>query len=617
MNTRIDLHLSQEEIFFDQIKNPESAQWNVGCNIKLNGMLDITILEKSINCAINTLDISQFKVAQEGIPYLYKDSLGYSDYIKYVDFSGQTTAKEQPPQEKAESFIKKQFDSIFDLFSGKLFEFYIIKLSSVEYWWCSRFHHILVDGYGVSIFCKLVARLYTDIIKGNPIDWLQQEVPHYIEAIEQSHQYVESDQYQIDMTYWNSKFDQLPEYLLNQKGQQDRFVSETLDIEIPDRLRKQIDSCAKENKSSLLQLTLASLITYFSQVSEKSDLVFGIPLHNRLDDKQKHTVGMFTSLVPFLYKTSNQQTVKSLLEEIKNTRRNDFIHQRYPLAHLKRALATKFGQMHDIFDISVNYGKFDYQLMFDELSSEVQQCFSQQESTPLHLFWCDFGKHQPLVLKVMFRLDYMCSEEARFFSERIIYILQQLANNLTELVSNINVISYQEKSLIQSWAKFEDNTDSSALIHELFEKQAEQAPHEIALIYGDLQLSYYQLNCKANQLAHYFIERQVKPDDIVAVCLDRSFDLLVSILAILKAGAAYLPIDPAFPDERLNYMLDDSGVKLVITNNSILDRIEPNNRNILCVDSQIFKAQLTTYSEYNIERISSETRANNLGAVLF
>ncbi|MDE1462996.1 non-ribosomal peptide synthase/polyketide synthase [Spartinivicinus poritis] len=587
MVARINLHLSQEEVFFDQVKNPDTTQWNIGNNVKITGFLDIKVFLRALNLAVDNLDLFQFKFEEhEGSPYLYKKSEINKDYIKQLDFSGKEQSSEQ-----AKQFIKDQFDTTFDLFSGKLFEFYLLKISDTEHWWCSRFHHILIDGFGISLFSKITAKLYTSIIKGEPTDWLQQTIPSYLDAIKHSHDYLNSEQYKKDADYWVSKFNRLPDSLLSRKRHHKEFRSETVDIELSDSTRNQLQKLVKNHKSSLLQLTIAALSIYFDNTEGKQAPVFGIPLHNRLSKQQLQSVGMFTSLVPFCSKINKSQTVRSLLADIKAIRKQDFLYQSYPLAHLKRLLAEKFNQNPVLFDVAINYGKFDYQLELNGLKSSTEQIISRQKPLPLHVFWCDFGEHQPLTLKIIFRDDYLDKQEAEFFANRLVHILQQFGSNIDCLISDIETISSVEQALIQSWGGFDQNAIqysdelSHQTIHQLFEDQVMRHSDAVAVVFGQQRLSYQALNYKANQLAHYLQEQGVKPDTLVGLCVERSIEMVIGMLAIIKAGGAYLPIDPSYPKERQAYLLEDSKPLLLLTQKALLTELPDYSGHITCIDS--------------------------------
>ncbi|WP_163832494.1 non-ribosomal peptide synthetase [Spartinivicinus ruber] len=610
----INLHLSQEEVFFDQIANPKTTQWNIGSNVKINGQLKPEFLMQAITFVVESLDIFKFKVSEdEGNPYLYKDPLINIDYRNQLDFS-----REKFPEDKAKQFIRDEFDTNFELLSGNLYEFYLLKLSDQEYWWCSRFHHILIDGFGIAIFCKTVAKLYTSLVQGKPAGDLQHNLFAYLDSIKESHFYYNSSQYQQDTVYWRNKFNTVPEKLLAKKYSQQLFISETIDIEIAKQDREQLEQFRSTANISLLQMTLAALVIYFDRITAQQPLVFGIPLHNRLSKKQQKTVGMFTSLVPFCYQMGDSKPIDALLAEIKNTRKQDFPHQRYPLAHLKRQMIEKFGQSYELFDVAVNYGKFDYQLEFDGLESTVQQVISRKKSLPLHVFWCDFGQHQPLTLKIIYRNDYMDEQEATLFAQRVIHILQQLVTKTDCLTSDIEVISASELQLIQSWTQpkqvlsEEQSIFNNKQIQTLFEEQVDKQPDSIAVVFGQQQLTYYELNSKANQLAHYLVEHGVQAETLVGLCVERSIDMVIGMLAIIKAGGAYLPIDPSYPKERQAYLLEDSRPILILTHSNLLAELPGFNGRICCLDIEWPK--LKHYAKTNLQVSNS---LNSLAYIIY
>ena len=207
-------------------------------------------------------------------------------------------------------------------------------------------------------------------------------------------------------------------------------------------------------------------------------------------------------------------------------------------------------------DMVVNYEPLNFETDFGgEIKTTVLRLANEYQVIPLQLVWRDYGKNRPLQLHIHYRIDFFQDKEIEFLADRLLFILEQFPEKIDEPIDSLNILPPSEKDLIQNF----NNTETDFIINKtvvgVFEDQVLKTPTATVVVFEGEELSYSELNARANQLANYLRIKGVKEDTLVPVCIERSLDMLVAILGILKAGAAYVPIDTDFPAERIAYML--------------------------------------------------------------
>ena len=194
---------------------------------------------------------------------------------------------------------------------------------------------------------------------------------------------------------------------------------------------------------------------------------------------------------------------------------------------------------------------------------------------PIEIWWKDYGKQQPLQLSIDYQLQFFSAEEMELVAQRLLFILKQFSTQLDSKSSEIEIIPPSELQILERFNDVSVAYPDTKNLVEIFNEHVVATPEAIALQLEDQQYSYQELNEKANQLAHYLQAKGVSTDTLVPVCFDRSLDMVVGILGIMKAGAAYVPIDPGYPEDRISYMLEDTGAKIVVTNHALAEKFAP------------------------------------------
>ncbi|MDG9672017.1 AMP-binding protein, partial [Hahella sp. CR1] len=610
----ISLHPSQEEVYFDQLMHPGSAHYNIGGYFKIKGRLNIEKFREAIRKSIYSIDLFGIQFDFSG-DYLRQkfDSSNRSVEVSYFDFS-----KEENPSLIAKRWINRYFSNPFDINQKYLYENALLKIDNSIYWWVNKSHHILIDGLGYINYGKIVSQSYTNLINGESLEWLTR-IPSYRNCISSSKNYFSSKKHQEDRLYWIDQFKSPPSPLLTQKYALRNQTSEHYSLALPAENADHIKKLERTLNASLLKLTIAALSIYFSRTNSIGTLTFGLPVHNRRNKEERLTVGMMVGIIPFKSNCYPDMTLFELIKGISQQLKQNYRHQRYPISHLKRDLKKISSHTGEIFDVLINHEPFNLDLRFDSLQSSFEHLSSDDEMTPLQVRWCDYGANQPLQLKLSYRTDYFSKDEAALLADSIVQMLLSFEQYHDQSIDLIPILTQPEtQQLLIDWNQTSAPYPAEQCIHELFEAQAAQSPHAVAVMFEDNALTYGELNQRANQLAHYLIEQGVKPDALVGLCVERSLDMIIGLLGILKAGGAYVPLDPSYPMERLGYMIEDSGVELIVTQTALKRSIPPlANISSICLDAEDHQQLLSLCSDRNIAKDRLQLTSQHLAYVIY
>ena len=332
---------------------------------------------------------------------------------------------------------------------------------------------------------------------------------------------------------------------------------------------KAIAEVEKLTGHRLHQLTIAALLIYFGKTTNYPELVFGIPVHKRGSKKLRNIVGMFSGIIAFKGIFKKDASLSGLLKDVAGIQKNDYRHQHYSIGDLSRSL--KINATEDsLFDIAINYEPFDFALDFGEqIEAGIFQLSSDYARDPLQISWQDYGPQQPLKLQLDYWPAYFSNEEIISFAERLVYIIEQFSEKIAEDVNSIHLLSIKETDLLKNISGNLANCRSNSTLIDLFEEQVLKTPDAVALVFDSRQLTYSELNRKANKVASFLLAKGLNKETLVPICLERGFDMISGIIGILKAGGAYVPIDPQYPAERIKYILHDTAASILLTSQAV------------------------------------------------
>ena len=549
MTIHFALTLSQNDIYFDQLHHPDNPLYNIGGYLRLCPV-DIDKLIAAHQKLIETEEIFGLRIFSSADGVVQTISHNRTTELQIIDF-----ALKPDPQAEANLWLKQLFETPFDINNVELFKAALLKMADNQYWYVGLSHHLAMDGWGFSNWGSRLAALY------NGEQMLQTDGAWQAIALADQ-KYLSGKKYSSDRDYWQQQKGLGGEPLLTPHYFESMSSSSREILTIDSAQFDAIVSFAASVKVGVSHVFLGLLACYFSRVYSPTDLVIGLPFHNRKNHQQKQMLGSFASVSPMVVNVLPQQTFIELVQSLASGQKKHLRHQHYPVGHIIHDLKSAGRQSQSLYDIAFSYLQFAEQPNFVGSEAQLVYLSHNHESTPLMVTVWAFGQTKKTEIQLDYNVSYFAASEIKQLKARFAYLLGQLLQQPDAPIAHYQVMpenEYQQLLNVQS-------TDShqNPLIHQRFEQQVLQTPNHPAVIWGDNQWDYHTLNQAANRLAHYLLAQGVETATLVGLCVNRSIDMVVAILAILKAGGAYVPLDPNYPSARLHTLIADTELKFLL-----------------------------------------------------
>ncbi|PKA73026.1 arthrofactin-type cyclic lipopeptide synthetase A [Pseudomonas baetica] len=566
------LTAAQLDIWLDQLSRGDSPLYNIGGYMELTGPLDPARMQAALSHLVSLHDAMRIELlpgaGADGLPR-QRFAPSMPGPLMTWDVSGQSD-----PKAAARALIQERIDQTFALDGGPLYRFLLIRFDDDLHWFSILAHHLIVDGWGFAEMIKSLAAIY------NALD-ADQKAPDtalsYVDFIEDDARYYQSPRYAQDRAYWLDKYRLLPEPLLVPRYQE-RFAGHAPSSQIvartfPAVLHERMKQLGQGLGASAFHVLLAALHVYFSRTAQRDEWVLGMPILNRSGARFKSTVGLFTQVSAVRMGFGRDLTFAELVRAIRDELKENFRHQRFPLSEMNRALGLLREDRAQLFELTVSYELDDQEHIYGQARGHVVKVSNHQEAAPLAIYLRSNRFDEQAWLHIAYSPMYFEEGEVEAFAERLLSVVEQGLENPQLHVTEFGLLSPTETALLQQWNDTRVIYPQGLTIVQRFEARAAQQPQALAAVEEGQPLTYAELNRQANALAHRLLEHGVQPDDRVALVARRGLDTLVGLLATLKAGAGYVPIDPAHPAERLNYLLNDSAPVIVLTQSALRARL--------------------------------------------
>ncbi|WDV47161.1 amino acid adenylation domain-containing protein [Clostridiaceae bacterium M8S5] len=520
---------------------------NIGGSLAIYENLDVEAMKRAINKVIQINDAIRLRIVEEDDIKQYVAKYEY-EYINYVDFT-----KEESPLDSYKSWVNSIYKAPYILENNPLYYFAVYKISDKQMGVLVKLHHIIADGYAnYMIIKKQLIDIYNSIVDSNNYET---KAMSYIDFIEKEDQYINSDKFLKNKAFWDSKIKNISEEFLQKISR--NVKANRLELPLGDIENKVLKNFI-DNKYSLLEVFTGLLGIYLYKTTNKEVITIGMPVLNRSGFKDKSTVGMFVSTMPFIFRVDKTLSFSDYLIQIRKELKRHFRNQKYPYdIMVKDSKITEHGY-DGLFNISLNYYNILQEESMDGLKFKLLEAFNGYQAYDMQII---IKQYENISICVDYKVDkYKKSYIKEMFSV-LTYILEQVDND------NLNI---RDIKLVNDESKFIKLTKSSypkeKSIIKLFEEQTLKTPHSTAIIDKERTLNYKELNQKASKIASYLSSKGIKKRDVIVIMGRHQAELIVSILGVLKLGAVYLPIDYNYPIERIKYMIADSGAKLILSN---------------------------------------------------
>ncbi|MEU0370274.1 amino acid adenylation domain-containing protein [Streptomyces sp. NPDC006283] len=551
----------QTGIWLAQQIDPDSSAYNIVFVLDLLGDVDLDRLAASVRQAVGEAESLHVCVGSgDGGPRQTPAPVSFD--VPVVDLRSAAD-----PERAADEWMDAERDRPADLGASPLFAHALLRLSDSHVAWYQRYHHIVTDGMGVALITRRAGEIYSagEQAPAAP-DW------RIAALVDADQAYRASDRHQEDRAYWLARMADRPEPVRlverapSPMTRRLRRTSELSDASF-ERLRAAADSAGMR----VSRLLIAAVAAYLHRVSGEQDLVLGLPIAARQDAVSAGIPGMVSNIVPLRLSVRPGTTGAELMTDVRAAVAQAVAHGRYRAEDLARELGLADG-VSELVGPTVNVLPRPEDLRFSDHETELDPVWLGPVSD-LALSFIETREGRGIRVHVDADADVCDEESLRAHETRFLALLDALAEDLHRPVGHIELTSGAERERLLGEFGVAPRETAELSWPAAFERQVHRNPDSVALVCEDRELTYAELNAAANRLARLLAARGVGHEDIVGVAVPRTPELVVSLLAVMKAGAAYLPLDADHPQDRIAYMLEDAGARTVITTRELSDAL--------------------------------------------
>ncbi|GAA0372815.1 non-ribosomal peptide synthase/polyketide synthase [Bacillus horti] len=604
------LSSAQKRMFFLQQWNPAATSYNMPIVIELQGRLDKHKFEQALKEMIQRHEVlrTSFHVRDGSPVQRIQETVSFE--VIYALIENQRSDTQLKPTINK---MLKEFIQPFDLSKAPLFRVQLVEYGENQYILMVDFHHIISDGETVKLFSQELVALYLN--RDIESDLLQ-----YKDYAVWQNEQLQSERLKQQRDFWLSMYaDEVPILELptdHSRPVMKSYEGATLSFELAPRISQKLKQVLVETESTPYMLMLAAYYLILNKYSGEEDIVIGSPIAGRPHIDLSKVFGMFVNTLALRTHIHSDQSVFSFIQQVKELALSSFENQDYQFEELVEELNIKrdFGR-HPLFDVMFTYQHVEARAtetnteagkgesaQADRLAIKPYQFDTELSKFDLTLS-ASIGADQSYFFTLEYATSLFTKETMERFAQHYMYILEQISEASSLLVEDLKLIPQKEQvDLVTAFNLAETDYPKDKLLHQLFEEQVDHRSTHLALVEGDRKLTYSELNARANHLAHVLRQRGIQPDTMVGLMMDRSIEWVVGILAILKAGGAYLPIDSSYPEERIRYMLEDSGAAFILTKQDIMPAV-PDKTLALCVE-EVLDAENRQMHTTNLELVN-------------
>ena len=558
----LPLTTAQLGIWFAQQIDPLDPAYNVGEYVEIHGYLDPFLIGHALRQVVVEAEALRVRIVEraDGPGQVIDAAVEWS--MPVIDVSAETD-----PQAAAESWMKSDLARPIALTRGPLFAFAFFKASPDRFFWYARYHHIVMDAFGMCLVARRLADVYTQLSIGRTAP--DGSFGSLGVLLEEDAVYRGSEQFARDRQYWSDCLAQRPESL--DLGGRRSVKSHGFLRHSGYLARSNVDhlcSIAQRTGTRLPQIITAAAAIFLHRLTGAEDLIFGLPVAAR-NRVSRCIPGMVSNVLALRLALHPSMTVSEVIRRTARQMREALEHQRYQIADLRRDLGG-IANGRPLFGPTVNIMRFNYDFNFAGSHASVHN-LSPGPVEDLSI--AVYDRSDGDAVRIDFDANPISNAADRLadHQHQFLRLLEAAMADPDRAIGSLDILSPAERhTILRAW-----NDTARAIpcatLPELFAAQVAKTPDAVAVVCEEQRLSYSELDARANQLAHHLQGLGVGPETVVGLCVERSPEMLVGLIGILKAGGAYLPLDPGYPPERLAFMLEDARAPVLVTHSALRD----------------------------------------------
>jgi len=604
---------AQERVWFLEQLDPGPPVYNEAEAVRLRGELDEEAMERALNLIIERHEILRTTIqAKEGRPEAIVHQ-NWSLKLKKFDLR-------RLPVERREAEVRRLLIEeprrLYRLEAEPGIRATLIRLAAGEHALILMMHHMICDRMSIGILWRELGTLYDSCARGEPSP-LKPLPIQYGDYASWQKQQLQQANIQQDVAFWKHTLREAPKMLdlstdrprpsvISYRGDKRRF-------RLGPELARSVRDLGCREKTSLFNLFAAALNTLLYRYTGQEDILIGIPIADRERPELQPLIGFFIDTQVLRTRISHNLTFRELLARVQQGVVDVYSHQALPFAQVVQAVSPERNLSYSpLFQVMLNWRDRDAQLQFIGLSHfAVEPLFAQSKTSKFDLTLFLTDAPDDILLEMEYNTDLFDDARIDRLAAHLRTLLDAVVRHPEQRLAELPLLTDAERQqLLLDWNRTQMDYSSDQCLHHLIEAQVSRAPEALAIAFEDQQLTYRELNRQANRLAHHLQKLGVGPDVLVGLCVERSAAMVVGLLGVLKAGAAYVPLDPGFPKERLSFILEDAQARVLITQRNLLVSLPDFQGPVVYLEELEGSAQ-------SQENPSSSVGPHNLAYVIF
>ncbi|MFA7117094.1 MAG: amino acid adenylation domain-containing protein, partial [Bacteroidales bacterium] len=583
----ITLSSSQKRIWFVNQLEGANASYNIPLDFKVSGNFNIEAFKQSLKIIAERQEILRASFSNKnGNPVQTFENKAEIEFVFH-------NLTEKSPKEAETEYLNisaAAAEHIFDLEKAPLWRSVLVQMLDSSFRILFNFHHIISDGWSVGIFIKELSEIYNSLVNGRELK-LKKLTIQYADYAASQQLHNNSDKINKQVDYWCKKLQGAPEIIQFpcdfQRQKFQTFNGGEVRIKFSKTTTLKLKELANENNISLYMLLFGAYVILLHKHSHDTDIVVGTPIANRKNGLTDNLIGIFINNLAIRSNITGDLSIKKFINQLKNNLFEAYQNQEAPFETVLKKLQLKRnlsisplfqvmfnllnahneqlnfdGTEVDYLDIPRKIAKYDLSLIMSERNDELRGIFEYNSDL-----------HKPSSIERI----------SKHYENIIAFILESFEHKISE----IPILTRSEQTLLLTEI---NNTNSEypedKCYHQLFEEAVKEHPQKTAVLFANKQITYEELNKKANQLAAYLRNKQIGENHFVGIYLDRSIEMVIALIAVMKTGAAYIPLDPIYPKDRIKLILDDASPKAIITHKNLFDNLPETSAELIDINNQ-------------------------------
>jgi len=576
----LPLSFAQQRLWFVDQLEKDSPAYNMPAAIRLKGPLDIKALERSLNEIV-----ARHEILRTSFPLKNGNPVqNIHDNLELVlEISDLTTIEPDTCETHIQQIIETECLKPFNLQIAPLIRGQLLKVSNQEHILLLSMHHIVSDGWSIGVIGRELSILYKAFSNNQSTDLPKLDI-QYADFSQWQKNWMNGADYRRQLDYWATHLKNAP-HILDLPTDYARpalqtYHGKTHTTYLSSHIQKTLHQIARETGGTLFMPLLAAFALHIHSYSTQTDLIIGSPIANRNRPEVEDLIGFFANTLPLHLQINTTDTFTDLLKQVQNETLTAYENQDIPFEkivenlNIERDLSrSPLAQVVFVLQNAPLHASGSTTAGLDGLT--LEPIAFETGTVRLDLEVHVWEEKKRLKVEYIYNTDLFAPDTIARMAADFEAVLLSICTNRNAALRDIQTLSdAQYKQLVTDTNTTTQSYPDDLCLHQAVDAHARYKPDATALAYNGKYLSYKELNERANQLAHWLITKGVCKGDRVGVCLDRNLDLIISLLAILKTGAAYVPIDPVYPRERLKFLMEDSDAALLLCESKIAQDIK-------------------------------------------